>query len=193
MNSERRVHSPICPVCPIPRESRRPNHAGGFTLVELVAVLVLVGILSLTATPVLTSLPATRQAAATSQVLRDLQFARQTAVARGVRTWVLFDVSGDTCSVMIEDASNPGRAGRMPIVDQVTGKDYVTEVAQGVFMGGGIVNVSINGEAEVGFDFLGRSIASDENVLQSDGTVELVGGHRISITARTGFCFDSSP
>jgi len=190
MNSNRRIQFSIRPTL---RESRRPNHADGFTLIELVAVLVIVGILSLTAAPALTSLPATRQAAATSQVLRDLQFARQTAVALGVRTWVLFDVSGNTCSLMIEDASNPGRAGRMPIVDKVTGKDYVTDVAQGVFAGGGIANVSINGEVEVGFDFLGRSIASDESVLQMNGTVDMVGGRRISIMARTGHCFEVTP
>ena len=175
--------------------SRRSGGVGGFTLIEMVAVLVIVGIMSLTAAPVLSGMSSARQSAGASQMLLDINLARQTAVARGVRTWVVFDSANDTYTLYAEPSGNPGKANRVVMTDPVTGSQYVTDLANGIFTGGGItgVNISIGGAptSEVGFDYLGRSVGADENLLQSDGTIDLAGNHQITILARTGYCYQS--
>ncbi len=98
--------------------NRRLTRAGGFTLVELIAVMILIGIMSVTAIPTLSNLADTRKAAGAAQVLRDIHFARQRAVARGTRTWIAFDVDGDSYALYAEDPANPGKANRIALEDR---------------------------------------------------------------------------
>jgi len=56
-------------------ETRRSGMSGGFTLVELVALLVIVGIMAGVAIPSLSTLGSTRSSMAGRQIVRDLAFA----------------------------------------------------------------------------------------------------------------------
>ncbi|MCC6909399.1 MAG: GspH/FimT family protein [Phycisphaerales bacterium] len=159
---------------------------GGFTLMELLAVLVLLAIISAVVVPTLSNVGATRQAAAASRLLRDVQLARQRAVARGVRTWVVIDADAQQYALFIEDAAAPGRANRQPIIDEATGKPFVVALNQGEWRGASVAAVDIAGRSEVGFDSRGRPLGADEALLASDGTITLSGGHTVRITARTG-------
>ena len=82
----------------------------GFTLVELVWVILVAGFLTSLAVPTLSTLPASRAGGAAAQLQHDLSYARQRAVATGTTTWVIFDDTAETWSLLEEDASNPGRA-----------------------------------------------------------------------------------
>ncbi len=159
---------------------------GGFTLMELLAVLVLLAIISAVVVPTLSSVGATRQAAAASRLLRDVQLARQRAVARGVRTWVVIDAEAQQYALFIEDPVAPGRANRRPIIDEATGKPFVVVLNQGEWRGASVAAVDIAGRSEVGFDNRGRPLGADEALLTADGTITLSGDHTVRITARTG-------
>ena len=71
--------------------TRRPRTGGGFSLIELVAVMVIVGILAGAAVVTLSSATDNRATMAAKQLVRDLTFARQRAVATGTPSWIDFD------------------------------------------------------------------------------------------------------
>lgn len=89
--------------------ARRPIRGGGFTLVEMVAVLVLVAIIAVVAVPSVNSFGDTRAAMAARQLQRDLTFARQRAIATGTKTWVSFNLAENAWTLLTEDPENPGR------------------------------------------------------------------------------------
>lgn len=166
---------------------RRPgSRVGGFTLIELLAVMILLAIISAVVVPTLTGVSTTRQAAAAARLVRDLQLARQRSVARGVRTWVVVNVNQQQYALFIEDPAAPGRAGRVPMVDDATGRPFVVSLNQGAWRGASIEGVDIAGAAEIGFDTRGRPLGADEVILAADGTISLSGEHSVRITARTG-------
>ncbi|MHC4102706.1 MAG: pilus assembly FimT family protein, partial [Planctomycetota bacterium] len=68
---------------PTSSEPRRLSGGGGFSLIELVAVMVVVGIISATAVVSLSSTTGNRATMAAKQLQRDMTFARQRAVATG--------------------------------------------------------------------------------------------------------------
>ena len=89
--------------------TRRTSLYGGFTLIELIVVMLLVAIMSLIAIPVMNSMSDSRNGVAARTLLRGMTQARQQAVATGVRTWVIFDEAAETWSVLVEDPLTPGR------------------------------------------------------------------------------------
>ncbi len=159
---------------------------GGFTLIELLAVLIVLAIISAVVVPALTNLSATRQTAAASRILRDLQLARQRAVARGIRTWVVVDAGRQQYALFIEDPTAPGRVNRQPMIDEATGRPFVVALNAGEWRGATITAVDLAGGSEIGFDSRGRPLAADESLLTTDGTITLSGEHMLRITARTG-------
>lgn len=173
--------------------TRRPWRGGGFTLMELVAVLVIVAVLAAVAVPSLDAIDETRAAMAAKQLLRDLTFARQRAVATGTVTWVVFDTDAHTWSVLGEDPSAPGRAGATVLADPATGRDHVQRLDAGSFIGVGISSAVFDDDVEVGFDWLGRPLNVAETPLAADGEVTLTAGHIVRVTAVTGHTAYVSP
>ncbi len=90
-------------------DPRRLSRGGGFSLIELIAVMIVVGILAAAVAPVLSATARTRAAMAARHLVRDLTFARQRAVATGTRSWVVFDTAAETWTVLVEDPASPGR------------------------------------------------------------------------------------
>ncbi len=166
--------------------ARRPISGGGFTLIELIAVMVIVAIMAAAAVPSLEAMSGTRSAMAGKQLLRDLTFARQYATATGAPVWVVFDSGAETWSVLAEDPDNPGRAGATILVDPATGRSYIERLGVGSMTGVGIASVDFDADAEVGFDWLGRPLSSSEAPLAAEGTVTLTGGHQVTVTVDTG-------
>ena len=166
--------------------TRRARRGGGFTLPELAAVIVVTAIVAGSAAPSLVNLGDSRAAMAGRQALRDLTFARQRAIATGTPTWVVFDATAETWTVMSESPSSPGRASATTMNDMATGRPYIQTLNTGAFPGVQIVSVNIASAAEIGFDWLGRPLDSIENPLASQGAVTLTGGHIITIEPGTG-------
>lgn len=160
--------------------------AGGFTLIELVAVLVLVGIVSAVAVPAIGRLTRASGATAAQQLARDLSFARARAMATGTTSWVVFDVANNAYSTLAENPASPGRAGAATITDPATGAAMVRRLGRNEWAGLSLSSAAFTGDAEVGFDRLGRPVRSTGVLHAAAGTVTMADGWQVTVQPRTG-------
>ncbi len=174
--------------------TRRPRMGGGFSLIELVAVMVIVGILAGAAVVTLSSTSDNRATMAAKQLVRDLTFARQRAVATGTPSWILFDpVPGaETWTVKAEDPVSPATGyldAASPLTDPATGQDFVQTLGVGSFAGVALSAADFDTFQIVGFDWMGQPWTYSgvmESALVVDGTITISGGHTVTVEAGTG-------
>jgi len=80
------------------------NATGGFTVIELLIVVVILSIAALTAIPMMSSASSMQIRSATNLVMADLEYAKSMAITRGQYYFVRFDPAAD--SYQIEDQDN---------------------------------------------------------------------------------------
>ncbi len=158
----------------------------GFSMVELIAVLVIVGIMAAVGAPAISYAQGSRQRVACRQVARDLNYARERAVATGTRTWVVFNASTDIYTMLVEVPANPGRANAVALTDPATGKAFSQALNTGDFAGVDLVSVSSGTGSEVGFDWLGKPYDSTSTLLTSAATITLSAGQSVTVEPGTG-------
>ncbi len=173
--------------------TRRPGTGGGFSLIELVAVMVIVGILAGAAVVTLSSATDNRATMAAKQLVRDLTFARQRAVATGTPSWIDFDPApgAETWTVKAEDPVSvaTGYLDATELTDPATGQNFVQTLGVGSFAGVALSAAGFDGYAILGFDWLGQPWTYDgatEIALVPDGTITISGGHTVTVEAGTG-------
>ncbi|MAE65419.1 MAG: hypothetical protein CMJ18_14205 [Phycisphaeraceae bacterium] len=167
--------------------------AGAYTTIELVTVIVIIAILAVVASPTLSSINDTRAAMAARLLLKDLTFARQRAVATGTTTWVVFDTNAESWSILGEDPASPGRSGATVLTDPVSGDDDTRVVDTGSFAGVQLISAAVDGDVEVGFDWLGRPFNASETAIASAGVITLTGNHVVNVAVSTGHITYTAP
>lgn len=163
--------------------SRSP---GGFTLVELIAVIIITGILAVVAIPSMGRVSEARSAGAARALVQQMEFAREQALNLGNRTWITFDVGLDSTAVLGEPDGGAGFEDAVSVTDPLTGKPLGLAFNSGEFSGVGIASASFDGGTTVGFDWLGSPIVASGDALEADGTVTLDAGQTIRVRTVTG-------
>ncbi|PHS68900.1 MAG: hypothetical protein COB23_08290 [Methylophaga sp.] len=151
------------------------RHQIGFTLIELILVIVILSILSATALPRFFSNQGFNERALFDDTLNAIRYAQKLAVATGCQT--RFSVNENSYSVLREDTCGSGLfAGNLAAFHPATGAAGYTGSQSGVTLTATQANTTFNalGEADM------------NNIIA-------IGDRQITVVAATGFGYDSTP
>ncbi len=148
----------------------------GFTVVELLIVVVILSIVALTAVPMMSSAASIQIRSAANMIAADVEYARSMAISRGQNYRVVFDKNADNYRIVDLNGNviqHPVKKGFTYVVDFPT-ESRLSRVD--------ITNANFNGTQTVEFDCLGSPLFG--------GTVNLQAGAvtaTVSVEPVTGF------
>ena len=174
---------------------------GGFTLVEILAVVVILGIASAIIIPQIGTRDDMRVKAATRTLIADLIYAQNLAISTGQVVYVRFDVAANKYSLITNPANAKADKGDL-VTHPITQGGYVTQFgssARGweqVKINSAVMNgidINFKNEFTVGFDEIGSPHVWCYDVDQrndlADGSVVLKAGQfstTVTVSAATG-------
>jgi Tfp pilus assembly protein PilE len=164
---------------------RRSVTGGGFTLSEMIAVLMVTATLAAVAIPSLASLGSTRSAGAAKLVMRDVAYTRERAMTTGVRCWVSFNTGASSYTVYTESVATPGRTNAT-VLTAPSGLPFTQAFNSGEFPGVTIGSASFDGGSWIGFDWRGSPLNVSETSLAAQGSVAISGGKTVTVEPGTG-------
>ncbi len=146
----------------------------GFTLIEIIVVVVILSIVGMVVIPMMGSAAITELKAAANMVSADLEYAKSIAIAKGQIYSVQFDAGAESYRVKDQNGNT--------IKHPVNGVDYVVDFsADSRIDQVTISSVNFDSTNEVKFDYLGNPLNGSDGSLSS-GTVTLeAGGQTITI------------
>lgn len=175
------------PSYPDVHDSRRLPRGGGFSLIELLAVMSILAIVAATAAVRMSSASTDRSAMAARMLLRDIAYARQRAVATGYRAWIDFSTA-DTWKLLAEDSTHVGRTNAQALSDPASNDTFVQVINTGTFVGVTISVIDVDGENWIGFDWVGCPLkkTAETTPLAGDATFTFSDGQVITVNKDTG-------
>jgi prepilin-type N-terminal cleavage/methylation domain-containing protein len=147
-----------------------------FTIIELVAVIVILGVMAAVAIPAMSTSTQTRQRSAALMVARDLRYIRDRAMASGRPSWAAINPGTETITY-----SETVSGSVTSIVDQATGTQMASRLGSGSDAGWyagtaiGTFNASTT-TTTIGFDWQGRPVDSLGALLTTDQTITITAG-----------------
>jgi prepilin-type N-terminal cleavage/methylation domain-containing protein len=148
----------------------------GFTLVELLIVLVILSIVGLTAIPMMSSAADIQIRSATNMIAADIEYARSMAISRGQDYSVVFDKDADSYKIVDPNGT---------VIQHPVKKGFTYEVnfrKESRLSRVDIASADFNGTQTVTFDCLGSPVNGGSVSLQA-GAVTAT----ISVEPVTGF------
>ena len=163
-------------------EYKTPASEDGFTVIEIMLVVVIIAIVAMVAIPMMTSAAGIQIKSAANIIAADLEYAKSMAIAKQRIYKVVFDASTET--YWIEDAGviidHPVRKG-FPYVINFSGDSRLNKVD--------IVSANFDSTVEVSFDYLGSPYNGSDNPLNS-GVITLAAeatNMTVTVEPVTGF------
>jgi len=171
------------------------SHAGlqirrgrGFTLIELITVVVILGIIALVVgVPTLSNLNSLRSSAAASRLAGDIRYLQRTAMASGLRTWLVADASNERYTLHIEDPANPGKAGRVALPNPLDQSTSAVQFNSSPYNGVLITSANFNSTAELEFDNFGAPRDANAAALPAIGLIVLSNGVAVRVHPVGGY------
>jgi prepilin-type N-terminal cleavage/methylation domain-containing protein len=158
---------PYCPSVEGDARYRLQRISGGFTIMEIIIVVVIIGIAAMLAVPMMSSASSLQIRSAANMVAADLEYARSMAISRGQYFYVVFDDVNE--SYRIEDQNS--NVIQHPVKKGFT---YVISYQNDSRLSRvGITGTSFSND-KVRFDYLGSPDAGGNVVLQADGTSKTI-------------------
>jgi len=166
--------------------------SSGFTLIEMIAVLVLVSILSLTAIPSIARMDSARETALTTECERLLRFTRAAAVSSGLPTGLRIDLDDQIIGIVVVEEGG----GVRTLERDVTGSALLLDVvntfgAARLIEAGDSASPSNRGIHTIWFDFDGaphnrQGDGTDPTDLTRSFVVRISGGRELTVSPITG-------
>ncbi len=152
----------------------------GFTLIELVMVMVMIGIVAVVATPLFQNPVGTRSQAAALRLSSDIRYAQMLAIQTQRTVRVIFDAATNSYQIEILEAAwnvvmNPGTHG-----------NYIVQLNSGDFQNVTLSEVNFNGASEIRFDRVGVPTDNNNPGFTDPAYVKLSGLFQVSVAAVTG-------
>jgi prepilin-type N-terminal cleavage/methylation domain-containing protein len=141
---------------------------GGFTIVEVVIVVVIIGIAALIAVPMMSSAASLQIRSAANMIAADIEYARSMAISRGQNYKVVFDKDADSYKIVDQSDNviqHPVKKGFTYVID-FQNESRLDRVD--------IISANFNADQTVIFDCLGSPDSGGSVVLQADGTTRTV-------------------
>jgi type II secretory pathway pseudopilin PulG len=157
--------------------------SAGFTVVEILIVVVIMTIVAVMVVPMMTSAASMQIRSAANMIVADLEYAKSMAISRGQKFSVVFDKAAESYRIEDEDGaviSHPVKKGFDYVID-FRNDSRLDKVD--------IVDVDFDATSEVKFDYLGSPWNGNDNPLNS-GVISLqAGGTTTTVTVEpvTGF------
>lgn len=166
-------------IQPLPERS-----GGGFSLVELIVVMVIIGIVSGVAIGSSGPSRQVRHRAGAHMIVKDFLLARERAIATGATQWIRMDPSD-----FIEYLQGSTLAAATPLIDSTTGTALRTNLGaqstSGAFVGVDFSawnGATISSAVSFGFDWLGRPVNSSGANLTTASTLTVTASGFSTIT-----------
>ena len=135
---------------------------GGFTIIEILIVVVILAVVAMTAIPMISSAASIQVRSAASMIAADLEYAKSLAISKGASFSVVFDTVTDSYKIVDgegETISHPVKKGFDYVVDlQDEGLERVE-----------ISSADFGGDCQVQFDYLGSPDNGGDVVVRAAG------------------------
>jgi prepilin-type N-terminal cleavage/methylation domain-containing protein len=148
----------------------------GFTLIEILIMVVIISIVALTAVPMMSSAASMQIRSAANMITADLEYAKSMAISRGQNFSVVFDENTDSYRIEDQDSNiiaHPVKKGFDYVID-FQNDSRLNKVD--------ITNIDFNSTQRVQFDCLGSPDNAGTISLEAKGTTV-----RIIVEPVTGF------